>query len=134
MPVCRKVKRNKHYREKYMRTVPPVGGKCRCVYCGRWVPANKIEVDHVIPVQRCAESLFVRMFLCASRDVNSIKNLRYACSACNAKKGASLNILWQYRAVTGTSNVYWALRNVLRTGIRIAIIIFPIYISIPCAR
>ena len=86
MPFCRKAKRDKHCRERYMRAFPPVGGKCRCVYCGRWIPAKRIEVDHVIPVRRCAGSLLVRLFLCDFSNVNDVRNLRYACYQCNAKK------------------------------------------------
>jgi len=134
MPVCRKSKRNKHYREQYMRAFPPVGGKCRCVYCGRWIPAGKIEVDHVIPVHKCAESLLVRMFLCDFKDVNDKRNLRYACAECNAKKGASLNVVWKYRAAVGMSRTYWVMRAVLRAGIRIAFVFLTLYISIPHVR
>jgi hypothetical protein len=134
MPFCRKAKRDKHCRERYMRAFPPVDGKCRCVYCGRWIPAKRIEVDHVIPVQRCAGSLLVRLFLCDFSNVNDVRNLRYACYQCNAKKGASLNVIWKFRASVGMSGTYWVLKRVIRTGFSVAVILFTIYISIPCAR
>ena len=68
------------------------------------------------------------------RWTGNARNLRYACYQCNAKKGASLNVIWRFRASVGMSGTYWALKRVIRTGFSVAVILFTIYISIPCAR
>lgn len=89
-----KYERDSTYRERYISAHPPKNGKYRCVYCGRLVPKEKMEVDHVVAVDRVKKNWLYR--LCVPNGVNDISNLVCSCHRCNHKK-SSKGGLWIIR-------------------------------------
>ncbi len=80
-----KYKRDSSYRERFIEANPPKNGKYRCVYCGRKISKDDMEVDHVIAVGRVKKNWLYR--LCVPNGVNDIDNLVPSCHKCNHKKG-----------------------------------------------
>ena len=89
-----KYERDSSYRERYISAHPPKNGKYRCVYCGRLVAKDKMEVDHVVAVDRVKRNRLYR--LCVPNGVNDLNNLVCSCHRCNHKKG-SKGGLWIIR-------------------------------------
>lgn len=89
-----KYERDSTYRERYISAHPPKNGKYRCVYCGRFVSKDKMEVDHVVAVDRVKKNWLYR--LCVPNGVNDLNNLVCSCHRCNHKKG-SKGGLWIIR-------------------------------------
>lgn len=89
-----KYERDSSYRERYISAHPPKNGKYRCVYCGRLVAKDKMEVDHVVAVDRVKRNWLYR--LCVPNGVNDLNNLVCSCHRCNHKKG-SKGGLWIIR-------------------------------------
>lgn len=89
-----KYERDSSYRERYIFAHPPKNGKYRCVYCGRLVAKDKMEVDHVVAVDRVKRNWLYR--LCVPNGVNDLNNLVCSCHRCNHKKG-SKGGLWIIR-------------------------------------
>lgn len=89
-----KYERDSTYRERYISAHPPKNGKYRCVYCGRLVAKDKMEVDHVVAVDRVKRNWLYR--LCVPNGVNDLNNLVCSCHRCNHKKG-SKGGLWIIR-------------------------------------
>ena len=100
--------RSPYYRYEFIRKNPPENGMYRCVYCGRLVKKDDMEVDHILPVRRAKESKRLQRKL--KNGVNEITNLVPSCHRCNQKKGDSMALKWRIKAALGQHRVYWALR------------------------
>ena len=86
--------RSSNYRTAFMDTYPPKDGHYRCVYCGKNIKFEEMEVDHVIAINRAKRNWLYR--LCLHDGVNSVSNLVPSCHRCNRKKG-SKGGLWAIR-------------------------------------
>lgn len=104
-----KYDRNNKYRTQYIKKHKPVDGYYRCVYCGKLLTEEEMEVDHVIPVAAAKSSKKARRLL-RGKGVNNSKNLVSACHKCNQKKGTSYGIKWRLRARFGKYTLFWALK------------------------
>lgn len=89
-----KYARNSSYRNQFLNAVPPVRGKYRCVYCGRRVRPEKMQVDHVVAVHLAQKGFLPKLLV--PKGVNDISNLAPACRRCNRRKG-SKGGLWIIR-------------------------------------
>lgn len=71
----------------------------RCIYCGRYISSDEMQVDHIVPVAAVKKSAFARWLLERKdiHSVNDIRNLAPSCRRCNMKKGTKLG-LWYIRA------------------------------------
>lgn len=101
-------------------------GPYRCVYCGKKLKSEDLEVDHLIPVSQTKNNIFARTMLHLSGvpNVNHVRNLVPSCSRCNRKKSDKMG-LWVLRGVLGRNNWVWIVRNIIVSIIiMLAIIIF----------
>jgi hypothetical protein len=99
MRVPDKYQRSANYRTQYINWHPGVFHKYYiCAYCGRIVPRDKMEVDHVIPVDKTRKSIFARLLL--PDGVNSYRNMVSACHSCNRRK-SNKGGMWIVRGIVG---------------------------------
>lgn len=101
----RKIWMNAHNQEEY-----------QCVYCGRWIPAKSITVDHVVPVYRAKHSRLIQFILTKKgyESINDMRNLVPACWQCNNKKGKSTAYYWTIRASLGKHQTFWTVYNYVK--------------------
>lgn len=88
--------RSSDYRSLFLsENEPPY----RCIYCGRYIGSDEMQVDHIVPVAAVKKSAFARWLLERKdiHSVNDIRNLAPSCRRCNMKKGTKLG-LWYIRA------------------------------------
>lgn len=88
--------RSDDYRRVFFaHTSPPY----ECLYCGRYIGSDQMQVDHIVPVSAVKKSAYARWLLERKgiRNVNDIRNLAPSCRRCNARKGTKLG-LWYIRA------------------------------------
>ena len=97
---------------------PDEDGLYRCVYCGRRFPADKITVDHIVPVLAAKKGMTRGL---GGRGVNDPSNLAPACARCNKKKGAGTGLVWRLRARLGRHKWFhiarWATLAIVLAGI-----------------
>lgn len=106
--------RSKHYREKFIRMHPPDRhGKYRCVYCGRKIKAEEMQVDHVVPVGAVRRHPLLRVHM--KGRVNDMSNLVPSCRRCNLKKASKTGLRYRVRARLGSHEGYWKFRKAVRT-------------------
>ncbi|SDW82952.1 HNH endonuclease [Lachnospiraceae bacterium KHCPX20] len=117
--------RSADYRKKQFNKVKPATkAKYRCAYCGKKLPYEKIQVDHIFPVwgtmyiYRIRERAKKR----GITNVNDPKNLCFACKRCNQKKGTDTG-LWIKMAYIGQHEIYWRIRH----GLILAFLGFMLY-------
>lgn len=119
--------RNSTYRKDFFEQNKPFWkNRYFCVYCGRLLPKNKIEIDHIIPVHQ-AKKWYVRKMLRKMHGVNDPKNLGASCRKCNRAKGSKMNG-WVFRGHLGKSNAYQVFRWIVRFVVVILIIFTVLYI------
>ncbi|MEG1925384.1 MAG: HNH endonuclease signature motif containing protein [Ruthenibacterium sp.] len=70
-----------------------------CTYCGAIMSRKKMQVDHVVAINRTNKNIFYR-FLLKSGDVNELNNMTSACPKCNKKK-SDKGGLWILRGKIG---------------------------------
>lgn len=107
--------RGENYRADYFAAHKPVRrDKYHCAYCGRLLPKEALEVDHIIPIQKAKASVFWQLILSAlcPEGVNDRNNLTTACRHCNGKKGANAG-LWVLRGYIGKYYVCWVVFRLL---------------------
>lgn len=120
--------RSKDYRQKFIRMHPPdKHGKYRCVYCGKRIKKDEMQVDHVIPVGAMRRHRLLRTHL--KGGVNDISNLVPSCRKCNLKKSSKTWLHYRIRARLGSHEGYWAFRKILRIVV-ILFVCFAIYYAI----
>ena len=122
------------YDEKYARSTdyrrifftlnkPDEDGLYRCVYCGRRYPADKITVDHIVPVLAAKKGNTSGL---GGRGVNDPSNLAPACFRCNERKGAGTGLVWRLRARLGKHVWFHIIRRVV-VALILAAIIYGLY-------
>lgn len=91
-------------------------GPYRCAYCGRKLKADKVEVDHFIPVAKAKSSRWARCVLWANSiyDVNNYRNLVAACHKCNQAKSDKLG-RWVLIGAVGRYYHFWTIFYILLT-------------------
>ena len=90
-----KYERSETYRTEFIRAWPPVHCMYQCVYCGKRIRKDDMQVDHIIPVRAVRHNLLYR--LCVPKEgVNSLQNLVPSCPRCNRRKGGKTG-LWSIR-------------------------------------
>lgn len=103
--------RSKDYRQKFIRMHPPdKHGKYRCVYCGKRIRKDEMQVDHVIPVGAMRRHRLLRAHL--KGGVNDISNLVPSCRKCNLKKSSKTGLRYRIRARLGSHEGYWVFRHI----------------------
>lgn len=84
-----KYERSDNYRSEFIKHWPPDRkGRYRCVYCGRYIKKEKMQVDHIVAVNLVQHNYLSRLFI-PKEGVNAISNLVPSCPRCNRKKGKS---------------------------------------------
>lgn len=84
-----KYERSDNYRSEFITHWPPDhSGHYRCVYCGRRIKKDKMQVDHIVAVNLAKHNYISRLFL-PREGVNALSNLVPSCPRCNRKKGKS---------------------------------------------
>lgn len=111
-------KRSESYRRDFIRHNPPRNGRYRCVYCGRQVKTDHMQVDHVIAVKRVEKNPLYRC--CIHEDINELSNLVPACPKCNRKK-SDKGGLWILRGK------FWKVLLPIHIGIRVFLVAFLIW-------
>lgn len=112
--------RSKDYRQKFIRMHPPdKHGRYRCVYCGRKIRKDEMQVDHVIPVGAMRRHRLLRTHLRGG--VNDISNLVPSCRKCNLKKASKISLRYRIRARLGSHEGYWAFRHITHAVIVLAL-------------
>lgn len=120
----KKVQRNSSYKAKWTKANPPFLGLYLCAYCGRFVKAKNITVDHIVSVGQASTSLhYVR----SGSDVNAIENLCGACSDCNSIKEAKGG-LWILRGKIFRHRFMRILRLLFRLGLAAALTCVALYL------
>ena len=111
--------RSKTYRDKAFASWTCLhDGRYRCVYCGKKLKKENVEVDHLYSVGavRRNPSLQKKLQKAGIKDVNDVKNLVPSCSRCNRKKGAKLG-RWIMKGKLGKHQAYWVARDLGRTAV-----------------
>ena len=115
-----KFERSPKYRYNFIKCNPPVNNRYRCVYCGRVVKKDDMEVDHILPVSGAKEYEWVRKKL--KRGVNDMSNLVPSCHRCNMRKLDSIALRWRVKAQLGRHQEYWGIRKIILLVIVIIVI------------
>lgn len=108
-----KYERDDTYRTRFIAANPPKKGKYRCVYCGRRIPKDKMQVDHVIAVNRVKKNWLYR--ICVPHGINDLENLVSSCAKCNRRKGDKGG-LWAIRGH------YWKICLPIYTMLRLMVL------------
>lgn len=118
--------RSTNYRRSFLtfnKGIKGDGQIYRCAYCGKKIFREKMEVDHIFPCHKAANSSLTRfgMRLWGIHTVNDNLNLVASCHRCNHKKGSKGGI-WIIRGLLGRSEGLWRVRKVVRIFILICLI------------
>lgn len=104
--------RGSSYRRTFFSANKDIKGHYFCAYCGRYIPKNKITVDHIIPIYSVKYSplkqKIVKSF--GIDNINTEKNLAPACSKCNLKKGTKGGF-WSLMGFVGKHQHFWFFRH-----------------------
>lgn len=114
-----KYERDDSYRTRYIAAHPPKHGKYRCVYCGRQIPKEKMQVDHVIAVNRVKKNWLYR--LCVPHGINDLDNLVCSCRKCNLRKGDKGG-LWAIRGH------FWKICLPIYTILRLLVLLVVVFL------
>lgn len=116
-------KRASNYRQIYFRHHD--GPRYRCVYCGRKLKADAVEVDHLVSVAAAQKKFYARwlLFFQGVTNVNDPHNLVASCMRCNRKKSSKMGF-WIIKGTLGQYEIYWILRAVLTIMMILGIIWF----------
>lgn len=119
--------RSKNYRYEFIKNNSGYLGDYNhyhCVYCGRKISKEEMQVDHVVSVYQAKHSILARLFLKINgiNDVNDPKNLVSSCAKCNKKKGKYSNG-WVISAIIGKNYKLWKMRKMFRFLLLIIFII-----------
>ncbi|MCD8109513.1 MAG: HNH endonuclease [Clostridiales bacterium] len=100
-----------------------------CIYCGKLLPKEKIQIDHIVPVHAAETSRAARRLIRSKGwdGVNDYRNLGASCRECNLKKGAHMGA-WVFRGRIGKSNKFQVARWCARAGLLVLLAVFAIHI------
>ena len=112
--------RSSDYRKKFMSVYSP---PYKCAYCGKYLTAEKMQVDHVIPVDKAKSSKRARNILKRKgiTNVNDIKNLVPSCSKCNENKGTQMG-WWVVKGYFWNKVPIYAIEKIIKVLLCIFII------------
>lgn len=106
--------RGSAYRRTFFNSNKSVHNHYFCAYCGRYIPKEKITVDHIIPIYSVKYSPFkqkiLKMF--GINNINCEKNLTPACFHCNRQKGTKGGV-WSLRGIIGKHQYLWFVRHAI---------------------
>ena len=120
-----KYARSTNYRQIFFSHYKPYrNGKYFCIYCGRLLPKEKIQVDHIIPVHAAQTEWFIQRYLKRNgwESINDYRNLGASCRRCNSRKGAKMGV-WVWRGFRGKSNRFQVVRRTVRRILVMGIVI-----------
>lgn len=93
IPLSKKeITRSDSYRTNFIKAHPGIEFRGKhwymCSYCGRIIPREKMQVDHVLAIDLARRNIFYRIFIPSEKQggINSLKNLCASCQKCNSKK------------------------------------------------
>lgn len=101
--------RGNDYRINFFRNNPAIyKDYYRCVYCGRLIRKENIEIDHMIPIKKGKESRLWQFLIKKSNliSINDIRNLVPACRRCNKRKGSKTGH-WILIGLLGRLKFFW---------------------------
>lgn len=103
--------RSSTYRRTFFQHDHGILGRGRhyiCAYCGAIKSADKITVDHLLPIYGVSTQKKYRLLLrlLGMKNVNDVRNLVPACERCNQKKG-SRGGFWILRGLIGRHRSFW---------------------------
>lgn len=83
-----KFERADNYRQEFLKENPGIFfGHYMCVYCFRIIPKERMQVDHLVAVNRLNKNPLWKLLFMFSKDgVNTTMNLYPACATCNNHK------------------------------------------------
>lgn len=119
--------RDTKYRKRFFEEREPVVGKFYvCMYCGKLIKRDEVQVDHIIPVFRAETDWKVQMLIknLGWKGVNDVKNLGASCGGCNRKKSSKMG-WWLIRGILGKFFLF----QCIRWGMRIAFLIVLLAVS-----
>lgn len=114
--------RSSSYRNLFFSSnTPDVGKYYFCIYCGKLLRADRVSVDHIIPVRKAETSRAIQILMdwLHWNGVNDVKNLGASCRQCNSRKKAKMGI-WMIRGFIGRSRWFQIVRWIVRFGIILA--------------
>lgn len=99
---------NNYRRNFFINYKPQFNGKYFCAYCGTLLLPEEVTVDHIIPINKAKNSLFIQKLLDILKinDINNYKNLAPCCMNCNCKKGNRTGI-WTLMGFMGKHKYFW---------------------------
>lgn len=108
--------RSSTYRKNFFDYYEPNASRGRwyCAYCGKKLKKEKVEVDHLYPIEKVSRSLKLQKKLrnkgiCS---VNDPLNLVAACQRCNSKKRFNMQF-WILRGTLGRESLFWKVKKFL---------------------
>ena len=126
--VSKNTHRSSNYKKKWTEANPSWHGMYLCTYCGWIVPADKITVDHIVPIQAAKRSL---KFEQSGRNVNDLENLCGSCMKCNRNKSDKQG-LWVVRGRLFRKPFLRRLRFAIRMVLLAVLINLAIYYFVEC--
>lgn len=116
--------RGSAYRRTFFSANSGIHNHYFCAYCGRYIPKNKITVDHIIPIYSVKYSTVKQKILklFGIDNINCEKNLTPACFHCNRQKGTKGGV-WIIRGFVGKNQYFWFIRH----GVMFALLNVGIY-------
>lgn len=118
--------RASNYRNIFLRSSK---GPYRCRYCNKLLKSSKMQVDHIVPIDKMKKSTCTRkiMKLFGITNVNDPKNLASACSKCNARKGNNGGI-WIVRGYLGQFRLYWIFLRIVQLIIILGLFLMVLFV------
>ena len=117
--------RSHNYRKNFFDNTPGLFGMDRwqCVYCGKILKKNKIQIDHLIPVNKVKHIGMGRLLMKTRKinNINSVKNLVPACEKCNKRKSDHMSG-WIIKGTLGRHFSYWVCVWIFRLIVLCALI------------
>lgn len=124
--------RGSSYRRTFFSANKDINGHYFCAYCGRYIPKNKVTVDHIIPINSVKHSPLKQKILKVKGidNINCEKNLTPACFRCNTFKGTKGG-LWIIRGKLGKCQHLWYFRHAIRFSL-LNVLVFYIFSDVFC--
>lgn len=126
----KKYQRSTTYRKEFFSHNKGLFGsddKYQCAYCGKILNRKKIQIDHLIPVNKVKKFGTGRILMKIRNidNINSVKNLVPSCEKCNKTKSSKMGC-WIIRGLLGKHFSFWVVIWIIKLIILVAIIYFSI--------